>query len=69
MTRRPTDDEGTKPQPGSWAICLDCLGTGRLRGSEWHGPPWPFCPRCEGEGLFLADQQTGDNDNDKPAAP
>ena len=71
MTRHPTDDEGAEPEPGGWAICLDCLGAGNnSRGSEERRPvPWSLCLRCEGEGLVPAERQTGDNDNDEPLAP
>ncbi len=60
MTRRQTDNERVQPQPGSWTICPDCLGTGNLR-----SPGMRFCSRCEGEGLFLAEQRTAHNDNDE----
>ncbi len=61
MTRRPTNDHRT--------LCPVCLGTGKLRGSEWHGAPWPACPRCEGEGSVPSEQQVSDNDNDESPAP
>ncbi len=67
MTRRATDDEGAKPQPGGWAICPVCLGTGTFRSSEGRRPA--PCRRCEGEGLFLAERQAGYNDNHEPLAP
>ncbi len=66
MTRRPTDDH---PTDDHRTLCPVCLGTGKLRGSEWHGAPWPACPRCEGGRSVPAEQRVGDNDDDQSPAP